>query len=340
MRILYVFRSPGTGHSIEELFGSIRREMSQQPGVQSDIIQLPHISQNWWSVWYNLRYLWGLKADVFHITGDVHYAALVLPVSRLMLTIHDCSLLKKNRHRPVRYVLFWLLWYYWPIRRARRVTVVSEKTRQELIQYVGSIAQKATVVANGCDPAFVYRPVTFRKDYPILFQLGTASHKNLPRLLAAIEGISCLLIIVGPLTDDTLQELINRRINYRHYTNLNRIEVIRLYEACDIVTFVSTYEGFGMPVLEANAVGRVVITSAIAPMNVLAAGAAHFVDPTNITAIRQGILRLIQDDVYRQQLLVAGQQNAQRYSAAHTAVQYATLYRELAEVIPLVDAII
>ena len=340
MRILYVFRSPGTGHSIEELFGSIRRAMSQQPGVQSDSIQLPYVSQSWWCVWQNLRYLRGLEADVFHITGDVHYAALALPGSRTVLTIHDCSLLKKNRRRPVRFALFWLFWYYLPIRWASQVTVVSEKTRQELIHYVGRIARKAVVVPNGYDPAFTYQPAAFRDHYPILLQMGAAPHKNLPRLLAAIEGIPCLLIIVGPLTDDILQALTNRQIDYRQYVNLSRAEVIRLYKACDMVTFVSTYEGFGMPVLEANAVGRVVLTSDIEPLRELAAKAAHVVDPTSITAIRQGILRLILDDAYRQSLIDAGRMNAQHYTATQTADQYAALYQEWAENTPLVDAVL
>ena len=340
MRILYVFRSSGTGHSIEQVFNSVRSEMNKRPNVQTRAVRLPYISRNGWCVWQNLRYLWGLDADLIHITGDVHYAVLALPASRTVLTIHDCSLLKKNSHRPIRYALFWLLWYYLPICRASQVTVVSEKTQQELRHYLGRIARKVVLVPNGYDATFIFQPATFRKNYPVLLQLGTAPHKNLSRLMAAIESIPCLLIIVGLLTDDALQKLTNYRIDYRHYVNLGRAEVARLYRACDLVTFVSTYEGFGMPVLEANAVGRVVLTSNIAPMSELAAGAAHFVDPTDIAAIRQGTLRLIQDEAYRQQLIEAGRRNAQRYTAARAAAQYAALYRQGVEATSPVNAVL
>ena len=332
MRITYLFRSPGTGHSIEELFKAVQPEVDRLADIQTRIVRLPHISHGLYQVWQNLWSLRGLSADVFHITGDVHYAALALPASRTVLTIHDCSLLKKNRHYPIRYALFWLFWYYLPIRWAKRVTVVSITTQQELTHYLGRIAHKAVVIPNGYDPAFVFQPNAFRKAQPILLQVGTAPNKNLPRLLTAIDGMPCTLVIVGPLTDAIIQKLAQHRIEYQSYQNISRTKIIQLYADCDIVTFVSTYEGFGMPVLEANAVGRAVITSDIAPLSELANGAAYLVDPTDVAAIRRGILELIQDDTYRQTLIDRGKQNAQRYTIARTAAHYATLYTEMAEV--------
>lgn len=340
MRITYLFRSPGTGHSIEELFEAVQQEINQSADVQTRTVRLPYISKGLWQVWQNLRSLRGQSADVFHITGDVHYAALALPASRTVLTIHDCSLLKRNQQRPIRYVLFWLFWYYLPIRRAKRVTVVSVKTQAELIRYVGGIARKAVVIPNGYAPAFVDQPRSFQKAQPVLLQVGTAPNKNLLRLLAAIEGIHCSLILVGPLTEAICRELTQRRIEYLSYRNLSRDEVVQLYVNCDIVTFVSTYEGFGMPVLEANAVGRVMLTSDIAPLNTLAAEAAHLVDPTDANAIRRGILRLIQDDGYRQKLIDKGRQNAQSYTITKAAVHYAALYQECTRVAPFLNVVV
>ena len=339
MTITYLLRSPGTGHSLEELVGTVAYAVGQQPGVTTTIIRLPHISRGLWSVWQNSRFVNRLNADVFHITGDVHYVALALPAARTVLTIHDCFLLKKNRHRPLRYALFWLFWYYWPIRRAGVVTVVSEKTRQELLRYIGPVARKAKVIPNGYDPVFVYSPKSFCQHCPTLLQVGTAPHKNLAHLIAAIEGTPCTLIIVGPLTDETVADLKQRRITYQQYETLSRSDVIQLYTACDIVTFVSTYEGFGMPVLEGNAVGRVVITSDISPMREVAAEAAHLVDPTSIDAIRQGLLRLTQDDVYRQQLIEEGLKNAQRYTIAIAADRYKTVYQQLVPSYPSTQSV-
>lgn len=334
MNITYLYRQPGTGHSIEALFDSIQRETEQQTGVFAGRICVPNSSRGLGHVWKNLRFLWSQTAHVFHITGDVHYAVLALPASRTVLTIHDCSTLKNNQNRPVRYALFWLLWYYLPIRRASVVTAISEKTRQELLHYVGNVARKVVVVPNGYAPAFTYQPAAFRGGHPVLLQLGTAPNKNLTRLVAALTGIPCTLLLVGPLSDTLRDELRTHRITYRQYENLNQAGVIQLYLACDMVTFVSTYEGFGMPVLEANAVGRVVLTSVIPPLCDLFAGAAHFVEPTSISAIRAGILTLIHDADYRQSLIDAGRKNAQRYTVQRAAMAYNALYQQVAETYP------
>lgn len=331
MTITYLFRSPGTGHSLEELFGNVAQEISIRAGFSTDRFYLPYISRGWRSVWQNLRSLRGLPADLYHITGDVHYAALALPASRTVLTIHDCIPLYTNRKRPLRYAIFWLFWYYLPVWRAGVVTVVSEKTRKELISYLGRIAHKAIVIENGYNPDFTHNSLVFRAERPVLLQVGTAPHKNLVRLIAALDGIACVLEIVGPLSDKVRTELVNRRIDYRNHINVSQKTMIRLYQSCDIVTFLSTYEGFGMPVLEANAVGRVVLTSAISPLREMALDAAHFVDSTDVAAIRAGILNLIQDGAYRQTLIENGLINARRFTVARVANSYAEVYRKIGQ---------
>lgn len=336
MTVTYLLRSPGTGHSLEELFGGIRRGMARQPGWTTQAVHLPYLSRGLRSVGQNLLFVarqsW---PGLVHVTGDAHYAVLALPASRTVLTIHDCITLDANRHRPLQYALFWLFWFYLPIRRAAVVTTISDKTRQELLRLVGRVAQKVVVVPNGYDPVFVRNAQPFDTKTPTLLHIGTAPHKNLTRLTEALDGLACTLVIVGPLTPEAVANLAKRRIVYRNYVNLSRAEVVQLYIDCDIVVFVSTYEGFGMPILEAHAVGRAVITSDLSPMRDVAGGVAHLVDPTDVAAIRQGILRLMHDDAYWQRLIDAGYRNAQRYTLATVVAQYAVLYDRLARNEPL-----
>lgn len=338
MTVTYLFRCPGTGHSLEEGFSSIRRGMDRKSTWTTRSVQLPHISRDLRTVWRNLRFIARERwTGIIHITGDVHYAALALPPSQTVLTIHDCILLEKARKQPLRYGLFWLLWYYLPIRRAAVVTTVSEKTRQDLLRFVGRAAEKVVVVPNACDMAASGCAHSFNHARPVLLQMGTAPHKNLSRLIEAITGLACTLIIVGPLSGEIIRRLAKHRIAYRNYVNLSRAAIRQLYIDCDIVTFVSTYEGFGLPILEANAVGRAVITSDRSPMREVAADAAQRVDPTDTVAIRNGILRLIHDDAFRQTLVDAGYRNAQRYTLATVTAQYTMLYDRLVSNKPVME---
>jgi glycosyltransferase involved in cell wall biosynthesis len=96
-----------------------------------------------------------------------------------------------------------------------------------------------------------------------------------------------------------------------------------------MVVFASTYEGFGLPIVEANATGRPVITSNICSMPEIAGSAACFVDPSDCSSIRQGILRVMNDDGYRADLIGRGLENVKRFRADTIAAQYAALYQEV-----------
>lgn len=328
-KVTFIFRSLGTGYSIENIFSGFIKEMDVQGLVLPDRFVLPYISRGLRSVWQNIRAVRQARLSLVHITGDVHYVALGTRASQTVLTIHDCVILDRNRHSKVRFWLFWLLWYYLPMRHAAVVTTISEKTRRELHQYVGRLANKVVVVPNGYDPVFTYSPKPFNTDRPTLLHIGTAPHKNLSRLMEAVAGLPCQLLIVGKLTDAEVDELISRRIDYQQFVNISQAEMVALYKQCDLVTFVSLYEGFGMPVLEGQAVGRPVLTSNLSPMTEVGGAGACYVDPTDAGAIRSGVLRIWQDDAYRAGLIRAGLENAKQYTVEKVAAHYAELYRKL-----------
>jgi len=85
-----------------------------------------------------------------------------------------------------------------------------------------------------------------------------------------------------------------------------------------------------MPILEAQAVGRPVITSNILSMPEVAGDAACLVDPFDVSAIREGILKIIQDGSYREELIRKGQMNIRRFDPEKIALQYLDLYKKVA----------
>lgn len=330
MQVRFILRSPGTGHSLEALFNRLITEFRTGTALEPSKLTLPHISTGLRSVWQNIRFVGQQPPQLTHITGDVHYVALAATPHQTVLTIPDCVLLNRTPTWSLRFAIFWLLWYYLPIRRAAVVTAISEKTRHELRRYVGKLANKVVVVPCHYDPAFTFSPKPFNISYPTVLHIGTAPHKNLSRLIEAVAGLPCRLVIVGKLTDADQRLLTTQRIDYTNQVDCSQEIIVGLYDQCDLVSFVSLYEGFGLPVLEGQAVGRPVVTSAISPMTDVAGAGACYVDPTDVADICRGILRVWHDDTYRNELIAAGRLNAARYTIERVSAQYTALYASLA----------
>ena len=131
------------------------------------------------------------------------------------------------------------------------------------------------------------------------------------------------------VNDVLAKELERAGVNFSSSKNLSNEEIMDKYRSADILSLVSTYEGFGMPIVEANAVGRVAVTSNILSMPEVAGNAAHLVDPFDVAAIRQGILKVIEDDAYREKLISNGFVNRKRFDVKQIATQYTEIYRSL-----------
>ena len=84
-----------------------------------------------------------------------------------------------------------------------------------------------------------------------------------------------------------------------------------------------------MPIVEAQIVGRPVVTSNCASMPEVAGDAAVLVDPFSVTSIREGFLKIITDDEYRRELVERGFSNAKRFDNVAIARQYISIYESL-----------
>ncbi len=98
------------------------------------------------------------------------------------------------------------------------------------------------------------------------------------------------------------------------------------YTNADLILFPSTYEGFGLPVIEGFQAERPVITSNISPMKEVAGDAALLVDPSSIASIRDHVINLLADQNLQAQLVTAGKETVKQYQPGYIAERYQQLW--------------
>ncbi len=326
MRICYIFRNSRAGYSIKKVFDTFIPYIKNKR-----VVELPTHRANPISVVQNLFYLLQRKEKkcLYHITGNVEYCALVLPPKRTILTIHDMVLINHNDVNKIKKLFFYYVWYKWPLKRAALVTCISQKTKNELLDYFPWVADKTIVIPNPVSSDIVYKKNEESMQNPIILHIGTRENKNLERVILALSGIECRLRIIGDLSEQQMNLLSQQKINYSTASNLTDAEIAQEYAHCDLVSFPSTYEGFGMPIIEGFASGRVVITSNIEPMRDVSNGKAILVNPYSVESIRKGFLIAIKSFELRQNLINGGLREAEKYAPGKIAQQYESYYRKI-----------
>lgn len=324
MKVLHFHRKPHPFHySIEQLFEAIRQHFPEDMSVE--VAVCPHPSQGLLPRLKNLLFASRCRGDIYHITGDVHYLALALPRHNTILTVHDLGFLRQS-NPLVRKILYWF-WLKIPLARVAKVTTISEATKRDILQYLpGYPEDKIRVIPNPVLPFFRPVPKSFDAALPVILLVGTKPNKNLPRMLAALEGIPCRIRIIGERKAEAEALFSQYRLPHTWLEHLTQGELLEAYASSDLLLFASTLEGFGMPILEAQAVGRPVITSNCSSMPEVAGEGACLVDPLDIDSIREGLLRVIGDEAYRDELVRNGFDNVGRYRAEEVAGLYQELY--------------
>lgn len=324
-KILYVERRPGEFVSLEKAFRQIAEALPER--FETAFQQTPFGTRVQDSI-RNLLFFRKGSADIYHVTGHINYIALLFPPKNTVLSIMDLRFLS-TRSRLRGYILK-KLYLDLPVRRLKYVTAISEQIRREIIANTGCPPEKIRALDL---PLLEHLekpdPRRFNADEPVLLQVGTMANKNIDNLAKALKGMRCRLRIIGRLAEGQRMELESNGVSFHSLQDLSDEEMRREYINADVITFCSTYEGFGLPIIEGQAMGKPVITSDRSPMRETAGFAACLVDPADPASIREGLERTIHDDPFREKLVRDGYKNVERFEPAKVAEQYAALYDQI-----------
>lgn len=326
MKILYVNRKtrPYGNFSIESYFAQIS-DLLQKMGVETQTWYAPFFSNGILKRVFSYCALQNqTKQDIVHITGDIYY---LLPAGqgKRVVTYHDIGFM--HTANPIKKWIYRKFWIEYPIQKAHAVTCVSEATQAEILSVCPAAAGKLHVIPTIIDARFVRVDKPFHTARPTLLLLGSAPNKNLQRVLRATQGLDVHLSLVAEL--GAAERALLQGQSHEVCSRISFEALLQKYQEADMVVMCSTHEGFGMPILEAQATGRVVLTSQCSSMPEVAGAGAYFVDPYSVESIRAGIKTLCGDADLRHQLIAAGFENIQRFQPERVAQQYFQLYKNV-----------
>ena len=233
---------------------------------------------------------------------------------------------------------------YAAVSRAERVICISEKTREDLINLFDIPTEKISVVYLGCDETTQNKALKStgqgkRDTRPFLLYVGLrGGYKNFDKLLEAIASSKTLkadfdLIAFGGgafnSSEAKQMEALQFKADQVVQVSGDDQLLYDLYDRAAALVYPSTYEGFGLPPLEAMARDCPVVSSQASVMPEIIDQAAEFFDPAESEAIVNAIEKVVYDKERREQLIELGRERFKRFTWQRCAQETLSVYREL-----------
>ncbi len=272
-----------------------------------------------------------LPAVVRHARVDVLLnAGFTAPVRAgcpQVTVFHDLQHKRHPEHFRWFDLPFWRLLLWVSARRSQALIAVSETTAKDLAQFYRVGEARIRTIAHGVDPEFfeIGRRREGRAPEPTILCVSTLHpHKNIERLVRAFAEFrkakaEYRLVLAGmrgfhaaPVERTVASLGLSDSVRITGW--IPRQDLYDLYERAALFVYPSTFEGFGMPVLEALAAGIPTVCSSIEPLVTIAGGRTLLFPPDSDSALAEAMLRLASDETLRQRLAEEGPARAAEFT--------------------------
>lgn len=345
----------GIGLYTHELVGALREE-----GVAVALVGAAHSGEAPRTVSgrtaFALGELPGVLArrpePVFHAASNFNLPLQRVPGKKFVLTVHDLIpvLAPQTVSRAFRWQFH--LWLSRSLQLADHVICVSEHTRTDLLSRYDYPAAHVSVVHNGVDHVHRVpapdatgeqwlRTLALPEQF-VLYAGALDARKNVRRVLEAVDslhaaGTKATLVLAGQKwfgsgdVERRVAQLSSKGLDIRPLGYLSAPLFYALMRRASVFVFPSLYEGFGLPPLEAMALGVPTIVSNVSSLPEIVGDGALQLNPLSTPQLADAIRRLLSSENDRNALRARGAKRAARFTWRTAAKQVADIYRQLAE---------
>ncbi len=284
------------------------------------------------------------RIDIYH--GLSNELPVKIPGrTRSVVTIHDLIFIRYPELYPLIDRAIYHRKLNYAVKSSNHIVAASEQTRRDIIKFTDTPPEKISVIYQSCDTSFGERAVpqtleAVRKKYdleePFILSIGTIEkRKNLLSTVKALHAgkTGLPLVIVGRETDyaaEVRSWITQHGIrNVRFLKNVPMADLPALYRLALMFVYPSSFEGFGIPVLEAITSGVPVIAGTGSCLEETGGPGSIYIDPADIEGYAREIERLAGDEQLRQNMVEKGKVFAGQFSGEKTIGKLHGLYESI-----------
>ena len=231
--------------------------------------------------------------------------------------------------------------HFWQKRKAilnsDYVICISESTKRDLLKFIPEYdASRIRIIYNGVSDDYFQIPAEkndfnlYKEQEYVVFVGARTGYKNFDLVVDSLVGTPYKLVIVGKPLSETETERINSRIGASAYTHVGYVsnaELNKIYNKAYALMYPSSYEGFGIPILEAQKAGCPVIGYKASSVPEVMGDERLLIKYLNPEGIQQ-CLSMLSDNSVRNDIISHGKSNALKFSWDRMYAEVVELYQE------------